>query len=89
MATAPNGDRRITLTISYPSLAKKLVQYGYCELNGLGTVRLKDGDELELCTAQSMKEDIQEARQIAEAEAAYAKQLEQERKARAEEATER
>ena len=83
MATAPNGNRRITITISFPSLAKKLIQHGYCEINGLGVVKLKEDDNLELTTAESMREDIRDARQIAEAEAAFAEQVEEERKARA------
>lgn len=79
MAIAPNGNRRITFTISYPALAKDLIQYGYSIIPGLGKVTLRDDDTLELTTEESMREDIQYARQIADAEAAQ-KQEEDERR---------
>lgn len=91
MAIAPNGKRRITFTISYPALAKDLIQYGYGIIPGLGKVTLRDDDTLELTTEDSMREDIQSARQIAEAKAAqekeeaerWEKQMEKRRRKRA------
>lgn len=78
MALAPNGQKRITLTISFPFLAKSLVGYGSCIAPGLGEFSLTDDGKVEFTPHEDLYEDIATAREIAEAEA----KLERERQAR-------
>ena len=83
MALAPNGKKRITLTISFPSMAKMLVKHGYCVGEGLGKFTLTADGKVEFTADDDLYAEIDDAREIAQAEAKLERELQEEREQRA------
>ena len=80
MALAPNGQRRITVTIAIPKLAEYLVQFGKCEVTGLGLFELTEDDVVTFTAGEDFHEDIDDARTIAKASAEWKRQQAEDRK---------